>query len=375
MLNKLAILTEIELGNIRIAYSFLPNNDAELTTFAYHDPPRSPGDDQSAKEFLLRNVVRNRVGLTLGPIIRLYRPTSLRANLRFGGHNKIVDLRKCPQGFFLQPGESGFAYTNEFVELNNDLAGIVLSRVTNYFTSLTIHSSYIDSTWSGLLKLIIRNDTNKPLRVRIGMPIARVFLFRCGASDEPSDELKLASPHLGYNWRLILNDGYDPFIDTGGTPTSHDRLSAFWAQYKRVVGVSAISLVGLIAFGSYGLDVYQNLVQLSTIRQDVDNLENVNSDITSRVSDVERRQVITGKSRLMFNSGQSTITRAITLDSSLEDRQYSMVMVRPVFGNLEGVSFDAYIEYDSTVNLIITGRADSPIPEDTTIDVYWAIFP
>ena len=117
----------------------------------------------------------------------------------------IVDFRKCnDRQYTLLPGESIIIYTNEVVTIGADYFGMILSRVSLEERGLVVSQSYVDPNWSGVLQLIVTNNSEKKQLLQEGCEIANLIIIKMsGSTPNPSVP---RNEHYNVSWQTIHAD-------------------------------------------------------------------------------------------------------------------------------------------------------------------------
>lgn len=134
----------------------------------------------------------------------------------------IVDLEKQPNRTYrLKAGETIVAASSEEFEVPADLAGLVLPRVRNQLSALTVSSTFIDAGWKGLINIQITNLDHRDRDLVMGREVARAFFFEL--SEAPPNARETAhegAHHWGTSWASVIKDKLPPFRLTNGAPLS-----------------------------------------------------------------------------------------------------------------------------------------------------------
>ncbi len=305
MLSDTAIATALDEGDLAIGYSFVPNAEG---LWVYQEPAADAGGDADGRTLFENLSVKSRVALTIGPLVKpLDHTTRVPRHLRFEGHDGVVDLRRIRAGHQLRPGEAALVLTNEQVDLSHRVGALVLGRVSSNSDGLVVNGSYLDPTWSGVVRLHVHNTANRPVTLRLGNEIGRMFLF--ATPDSTPDPLAVAHQglHYGYSWKRILDDGIDPFPERATIEPQRRwlrRLQQLNAMAKRNVGYT---VVGLLALGALpALRAYQQIDNWSQRFDQLDELE-------TGVADLADRKPVAGIETLTWDADATATEAAIEL--------------------------------------------------------------
>lgn len=258
MLADTGIAVALDTGDLSIGYSFVPNAEG---VWVYQEPAAGARDDPDGRTLFENLSVKSRVALTIGPLVKpLDYHTRVPRHLRFEGHDGVVDLRRARSGYQLRPGEAALVLTNEQIDLSHRVGALVLGRVSSHTDGLVVNASYLDPTWSGVVRLHLQNTARHPVALRLGNEIGRMFLF--ATPDSTPDPLAVAHQglHYGYSWKRILDDGIDPFPERAPIDPPRTwlrRLRQINAMARRHVGYTAIGLLALLAVPA--LRAYQQI--------------------------------------------------------------------------------------------------------------------
>ncbi|MEJ5092585.1 hypothetical protein GEO21_21340, partial [Sphingobacterium faecium] len=97
-------------------------------------------------------------------------PHELSLDLHVGDIYEIVNQNKkykiSEQGLVLSPGQSILIEINEFIEIPNNIFGIVTGKGSKIFQGIFISTGKIDAGFSGHLKIAIYNGSNKKITLK-----------------------------------------------------------------------------------------------------------------------------------------------------------------------------------------------------------------
>lgn len=367
MLSDVALRSALDAGELTITYAFLPDASGE---FHQRPAPAKVGSIQAASEFFEQNLVRSRIALTLGPLVRLLpKAQRLPRASRYAGHPEIVDLRTVDDAWQLQPGHSVVVFTNEHVTLSKDLVGIIIGRVSNYHTGLVTTTCYVDSTWEGLIELHLTNTSRRPVALRIGMEIGRIFLFETDDGSVAGSNVSTQGLHYGFTWPRILNDRVDPFPRQWALKRKRsiglaiDTTNEFLKKYA---GYGIVTLTATVAVASGSL--YSDARELFDISSDVQGHGEAISSLTARMP-------VLGVEELELPSGQliGSTTVALPPDAPLPSgTSFVDVIVR---SDVASTATAAVRSSGGRVVLDISVRVERPRDVPVSVEVSWMYVP
>ncbi|MDD7917989.1 dCTP deaminase domain-containing protein [Actinomycetospora callitridis] len=363
MLSDNQIRNLVESKELEVTYSFLPNS---TRSFERRDPAASVGDDPAARLFFDQSLIRSRLALTLGPIIRpvsQWRRAS--RNRRFAGHTSLVDLRQCPDGWALAPSQSVVVFTNEYLATPSNVVGLIVGRVSSYNNGLVTATSYVDSTWRGLAKLHLINTSQRTVRLKLGMEIGRAFFFATPDATTIDNTVQQQGVHFGITWGRILDDEIDPF-PLSSAPRPESRLARVKALNEAATQYAGYGLIALLvlAIGG-GVKLYADVSQAVA-----------SSDRLARLEQSERDRLAgaprTGVASIVVQPGQNEGSATIVLPPGTQFREGSTYSGSSLVTPSPGVVAAATARSsNSDVVLTVMVRLATPARESTTIPVQW----
>ncbi len=375
MLSDVAIAAALESGDLSLGYSFVPNAEG---TWVYQEPLAGARDDPDGRALFENLSVKSRVALTVGPLVKpLDHTARVARHLRFEGHDNVVDLRRGATGYLLRPGEAALVLTNEQIDLSHRIGALVLGRVSSNSDGLVVNGSYLDPTWSGVVRLHIHNTAHRPVALRLGNEIGRMFLF--ATPDSTPDPLAVAHQglHFGYSWKRIFDDGIDPFPERATIEPPRTwlrRLRQLNAMAKRNVGYTVIGLLALLALPA--LRAYQQVDNWSDRFEQLDGLE-------AGVEELSDREPVAGIETISWDSGQTVATAEIELPADFRyvpDRVFAAAQIErvgPDNGSVPRLT-SRVTRAGSTTTLTIQAVRSEPTDDvlgPTSIDVRWLVVP
>ncbi len=384
MLADTDIARALDVGDLSVGYSFVPNAEG---VWVYQEPAAGAKDDPDGRTLFENLSVKSRVALTIGPLVKpLDYSTRVPRHLRFEGHDGVVDLRRSRSGYRLRAGEAALVLTNEQIDLSHRIGALVLGRVSSHTDGLVVNASYLDPTWSGVVRLHLHNTARHPVALRLGNEIGRMFLF--ATPESTPDPLAVAHQglHYGYSWKRILDDGIDPFPERAPVEPPRNwlrRLRQVNAMAKRNVGYTAIGLLALSAVPA--LRAYQQIDNWSERFEQLDAVEVGLMELTDR-------EPVAGIETLVWRSGALMAEAEIELPQEFRyvpDRVFAVAEIESTSTDpdLRPVLFTrvARIEGRTTLTIRAERRARSPgggtdgdgdaeLAPDA-IDVRWLVVP
>jgi dUTPase len=289
--------------------------------------------------------------------------------VRFAGHKTLVDLRKCEDGWSMAPGESVVAFSNEWLQLPDDIVALIISRVSHYNNGLVVSASYLDSTWEGLVKLHITNFSGRTIRIQLGSELARLFLLT--ASDGSPDDHSVARQgiHYGITWPRILEDGIDPFPVSSfpREPFASARLRNTNELLKNYAGYGLLTL--LILGGAAATQLYYRLSTASNVARRT-------SAIERTLGDLRNRQLVSGTETVTVKPGARTAISDITLPATLRGHLGSAF----VLANAQDAAKEArvsasLVQVGNSPALRLDVHVTRSTQAQTTVNVQWLVAP
>ncbi len=357
--------------DVSVGYSFVPDAKGSWTR---RTPVADAANDTDGQALFNDLWVKSRVALTTGPLLKpLDYSLRVAAHQRFEGHDGVVDLRRSRGGYRLRPGQSALVLTNEQIDLSHRVGALVLGRVSSYSDGLVVNPSYLDPTWSGLLKLHVQNTTARSVEIRLGMEIGRMFLF--DTADSTPDPLAVAHQglHYGYSWKRIFDDGIDPFPERAPIaerPALIDRVRRVSGFLKRYMGYTALGVLLLAA--APALRFYQ---QIDNWSERFEQLDQVESD----VAELTDGQVVSGIETLTWSEGETIAQAEITLTEVSYDPgstfSLGLVDAGPTDAESQSVRIEAEVSRVSGSSLLTITAERLEAAAADRVDVRWLVVP
>ncbi len=382
MLSDVAIAEALDAGDLSIGYSFVPNAEG---AWIYQEPAVGARGDRDGRTLFDNLSVKSRIALTIGPLVKpLDHTVRVPRHLRFEGHEAVVDLRRTSGGYQLRPGAAALVLTNEQIDLSHRIGALVLGRVSSHIDGLVVNGSYLDPTWSGVVRLHVHNTAHRPVALRLGSEVGRMFLFP--TADSTPDPLAVAHQglHYGHSWKRILDDGIDPFPERATIEASRSwlrRAGQLNALAKRNVGYTVIGLLALAAVPS--LRAYQRIDNWSQRFEQLDTIE----DDLAALSD---REPISGIETMVWEEGATRARTEIELPDGFRyvpDRVFALASVAGTGANaVVGAGAEDQTQplltarvsrVGGTTMLSIEGVRRPPTGKapPTAVDVRWLVIP
>lgn len=186
----------------------------------------------------------HKIRLHIGFLARtLSKKKWIHPKLLYNGRDGIIDLRCLNERKYkLLPGESVIIYTNESVTLGANYFGVIFSRVSLEEMGLVVSPSYIDPNWTGVLQLIVTNNSENTLLLQEHCEIANLVIFKMDIKE--NDSINNRNNHYGVTWETISEN---PVF-----PKWNDRKRSIFLRLKHGlrtywIAFTTIGAVGIIA--------------------------------------------------------------------------------------------------------------------------------
>lgn len=316
MIGNSKIYKAIEQGDIAVCYSFLPDKEGKFERVDNNIVAASKGNHE-AFEFLKSKIVRNRICLTVGPVILPINNGTVPSKANFRGIPGVVDLRKCKNGYSIPAGQSVVLYTNEAIALSKDYSAIILSRVAYYSSGIMVQASYVDSKWRGIVKLCLTNLSNSKFKISLGDDVARMLIFETVDADESISKLTETTYHYNTGWGVIL-DGppIDPFHRIQTQKTSYFlRFSRFFKRnFDKLIGIGFLAFIVTAIPASW--PIAKEIAQFMDLKERFVILEKKTTSLEGKLSEANNKLPVHGYSELTLNS-QGSLTDKVYLPESI----------------------------------------------------------
>jgi len=375
MLSDTTIAAALADRHLTVGYAFVPNAEG---VWVYQEPTADASDDADGKSLFHNLCVKSRVALTTGPLVKPLTPSPRVARtIRFEGHDGVVDLRRANGGFRLQPGQAALVLTNEQIDLTHQLGALVLGRVSSYSDGLVVNASYLDPTWSGLIKLHVHNTSQRPVTLRLGNEIGRMFLF--DTSESTPDPLAVAHQglHYGYSWKRIFDDGIDPFPERAPIDQRPDLATRFRSLNEMVKRNVGYTLIGALALGL--VPTVRLVQQIDNWSERFDQLD----DLEAAVGDLGDQAAATGIETITWAGDDVTTEAVVALPDDFRynpDRIFSIAIVSGRGPAAPDVVFSTTVSRTGgqarlTIRARRRGDDAEAVTLDETVDVRWLVVP
>lgn len=347
-------------------------------------------DRQKLNEVVLSRVTNNRIAVHLGPLLFTFRDRR-DINKHKWSHAKsdglIVDITGMHDGYPLLPNETVVAASSEYFEFPDDLAGILISRVGNHLSGISVNTTFVDAGWPGIVTFQVTNIDSETRLLRLGQEIARIFIFSLSSPQKGARERATQDgQHAGISWNLVLNGDRSPFEGArspqrqASSPTSEQQVSesgvvaAIKERYNAAcVAIGLPSNIPLwsatvLLVGWAGWHYGPSAVSaLRTLTQFVERVHAVNA-----LSAVSPERLTT---TLTVRGGEVRERKTIALDHNrLADGQVPMVLVRK---DVELESNEVTAVAGSVINqnrdIQIEVTLSNPATKDTPVSVELAV--
>lgn len=365
MLSKEKILDLVSRNEIKITYTFLPSEEAE--GYVHVQPKSTASNDEQVDNYLKEMIIRNRITLSLGPLIKIRNFGKVKKNQRYKSHKEIVDLRECPDGFELKPGQCVHVYTNERIKFSQNVAGLILSRVGNYALGVTAVASYVDSTWDGILQLVVTNKSNKTAILNLGQRIASLFVFDSECEDSSSSFLAEGSPHYGYNWQEIFSSSRNPFGESANIDDGI--LGLIQANTKKIISFVGIGMLVFFLF---------ECVKFYNALSEVNKIQKKQVEIEKRVSVIENDRIIYGTTAVSIDANKKSKVEVIRIKNWPKQRGSDAIVLNdmPLVARSKFKSIEPNVSVaNGEATLKIAFKLKQPLSEDYVFELEWAIVP
>lgn len=266
MYSDAVIKEAVESGRIKLSYSFFFEEYKWV-----NQPAEFVHQSDRALHMFQERLTRSRISLHLGCLVQPLTSTRIvRKSQRFDSVKGVVDLRRCdPDGWILPPGMSAVAFTNEWIELPPNVEGLIVSRVGDYNSGLIAAGSYVDSTWRGLIKVCLTNQSKRAVQLYTGLEIGRLFIFGTERPTENDHGVTKDSGHYEKTWESILNEKIDPFPQSRQAPSKFNaaRIRNLNEVVKNYVAIPLSALLAGICI--LGYRAAEDLASTERIQQSV----------------------------------------------------------------------------------------------------------
>jgi len=213
MISKAEIEDFITAGEIKISYSFAPQNGDGFTYLGQEEHVDLSNPQSPATKLFQKNYFNDRLHVTLGPVIMSHHSLYGRKRRQFKDWERCTDIRESDNRILIYPRETISVNTNERITVKGQLGGLVLPRLKLADSGLLYTTSYIDPWWDGILQAVIVNATDSRQELHLGDRIATCFFFLVHGKvpEEIREEFQRTSHHYGQNWQGILERDDKPF--------------------------------------------------------------------------------------------------------------------------------------------------------------------
>jgi deoxycytidine triphosphate deaminase len=353
-------------GAVCISYAFLPDADG---VFRQRRATLSAASDPDAREFFESCLTRSRIALTLGPLIKpLSRSHRIPHGERFGGRHDIVDLRQCPRGYTLLPGQSAVVFANEHVKLGSEYVALILGRVSSYSSGLITTASYVDSTWDGLVELHLMNTSKRPVRLHLGTEIGRLFLFQSLEGSLDGASVSRQGLHYGFTWARILAGELDPFLQgpVGRARSLTPPVHVLNDLVQRYAGLGLLALL-VLAVGT-GARLYTKVSDALDIKP------TVKAHDTS-IAVLRQHAPMTGTESVAVGANQQMAQVEVKLGTVAYNGAASYAATSLRENSAQANAYPTVVSRNGGVFLIVTVKPDAATNAPRMFDVNWIYVP
>jgi deoxycytidine triphosphate deaminase len=368
MLSDVDVKKLVENGTISLSYNFLPNDTGN---FVRTTRILKANSDETARNFFTEHLVRSRLALTLGPLVKpVSHARRIPRSKRYAGHNRVVDLRNCSDGWALLPGQSAVVCTNEHIRLPHDVMALIVGRVSSYNNGLVTGASYLDSGWDGIVKLIVVNTSQKAVRLYLGLEVARIFFEQTPNASLDTSSVGTQSIHYGMSWARILDDRIDPFPQSSAPPGVRVRL-AFASTNDLLQRYAGVGLVALAAFGVLGAVRLYGELQTNLARA------NSVSQLSRQINLDEARAPVSGTTTITITPGSNQGQVAVPIPGNALYRGGSSSSFVALRNGPSNTILSSQVEQNNQggVVLVLTARAMNIVAIKRSIIVTWVYLP
>jgi len=377
MLSHTKIEQRVRDGEIRIAYSFLPNDKGEVLFVDPDAPVDLDKPDSAATRFFQSRLFSDRLGVTLGPVVRSHSPLAGLKRPKFRGLPDTTDIRDSAGVLALQPFETVSVASNEHITLGGKTAAMIIPRITNADAGIILAPTYIDAYWSGTLQMVLTNATQHIQHLRLIEPIAQCFFFALGSAVDPAFKQRFPSKshHFGQNWHKVLREDGDPFPrrkrlghTPGPIPRARLAVIRFWEENRS--WVVALGLVGAVVTAAVGYGrIAQQISTLAkdgeTVAQHTHRLQSLEDRIP--LSGIQRTAIPTGR---VFHSLDFTIDRPLSASTTIWVEAYA-----PAAPDATAVGSLSTGTNSRQTSVHLTVTIPSTQPADTPVEIHWMLAP
>lgn len=388
MLSNQAIEKRLKTGAISLQYYFLPQADGTVGFHKAGVPVDVKQSTNGAWDFFRQQLKTDRLGLTLGPIIKSHTHNLITGRPTFRGRRGYSDLRDTGGKLVIGPRESVSVATNERIALDGSTAALILPRITLGDAGLVLNSAYVDPFWDGTLQLVLTNVTPHAQSIALLEPIAQCFFFNVApaASDAFAPTLPGKSHHFGQNWHKILEEDAEPFPTrkrplptipgfTGFLARIRNLWNAHQAWLKAAGGLLLV-IVGVTSWNS----ISGPLGRLPELERKVAKIEpyfdttsalNVPA-LQTAVRDLEASTLIRGTETLTIPAGALSSSREVTVKGKLNGSGVVITGTRETEVDTWGVVTAAR---DGGITLQLRVEAESVQNRPVDYVINWALIP
>jgi deoxycytidine triphosphate deaminase len=368
MLSDVDVKKLVDNGTIGISYSFLPN---DVGDFARTTRSLKANSDRPARNFFNEHLVRSRLALTLGPLVKpVSHARRISKSKRYVGHARIVDLRKCPDGWALLPGQSAVICTNEHVRLPHDIMALIIGRVSSYNNGLLTVSSYLDSGWDGIIKLVLLNTSQKTVRLYLGLEVGRIFFEPTANASVDTSAVGTQSIHYGQSWARIIDDRIDPFPQSPAAAGARIRLALATGndllQRYAGIGLLALAIAGLLAATRLYNELQTSLARANSVSQ-----------ISQQIRLEEERNPVSGTAVITISSGSPQGQVTVPVPGNVLYRGGSSSSFVSLHTGPADVTLSSQVEQTNQggVVLALTAKVNKSTTTNRSVTVTWVYLP
>ena len=389
MLSHTSLEDRLKSGEVRVRYYFLPGDDGKVR-FDKTGPAVDLTDtDSDTYRFFKDQLKSDRLGLTLGPIIKSHSHNLITGRPGFRGRRAYSDLRDSGGTLVIGPRETVSLATNERIALGERTAALILPRITLGDAGLLLNCAYIDPYWDGTLQLVLTNSTPFAQSISLLEPIAQCFFFDLAqpASKEFASAFPGKSHHYGQNWFKILEEDAEPFPTRKRPIPKGPGLSGLWGRLRNFwnlnqAALKAVGAVLLLVVGVSGWNSISGpLGRLPELERKVSRMEPYfegDSSLSvptlqSAIRDLEKSAVVKGSETITIPAGARAGAREVTVTADLAGSAFVIAQARAAPDTVAAAVVTSIREGKATIRLQVRSAAPRTEPVEVVVD--WALIP
>lgn len=326
MIAKASIEDLIRSNEMSISYAFAKLANADPVYLNGEEFVDLDNPDLKATQMFHRHFFGDRLGITLGPIVRTHNDRYNYTRPLYKGRPGYFDLRESGNRLVIEPHEMLSLSSNERIRLGPKLGAFVIPRLRNVDAGLLYVPSYIDPYWDGILQAVIVNlsDHRQHLDLCEGVAICRFYKVAGQVERDLSTRFPQKSHHFGQSWRKILEEDAEPFPIRKRPITRRNRVFVavreFFAEHNRLLARlgytgGLIALIGAATVLWTRAERAADLEdELDTVQRDVDTMKRSDLPGLQRAVDSVSAQIPrSGRVTVRFEPGQAVTTNTFSV--------------------------------------------------------------